>query len=148
MRIRRVQQRLIFFAGVTLVVVSFFAVWLPHEAAGLAFLGLELGEEAKFLPAVRAGLIIPGRSLFYLPPVTAALALLLESVGWNNRRLQTWILRGVAVLVSLLAFPALEALGTDRHLQPWSVTTALTSYLVVTCPRCRRRHCPAPVGLL
>lgn len=109
------------FLALTAIFVAFFMAWLPHEAAGLSFIGLEMGEEAKFLPQVQSGEILPGRSLFYLPPVTLGLMLALTSARWPNRRWQTWAARAVAVAISLLAFPALEALGTEPAEWLWRV---------------------------
>lgn len=125
------------FLAVSVIFVAFFMVWLPHEAAGLSFIGLELGEEAKFLPQVQSGEIVPGRSLFYLPPVTVGLMLALLSARWPNRRWQTWAVRAVAVTISFLAFPALEALGTEPAEWLWRIllialvlmTVVLASFL-------------------
>ena len=123
-------QRLLFL-GFTAIFIAFFMVWLPHEAAGLSFIGLEMGEQAKFLPQVRAGQILPGRSLFYVPPVSLGLMLALLSSTWPNRRWQTWVARGLAVLVSLLAFPALEAIGTEPAEWLWRVLMIALVFLVV-----------------
>lgn len=79
-------------------------VWLPGPSAGLQLLGFEMGEWSKFF-----GLGVK-RNWFYLPPITLALGMLFFTVGWENGRFQTWLFRGVAVTVSLLAFPALEDL--------------------------------------
>jgi len=103
------------------IFVGYFMVWLPHETAGLSFTGLEMGEQAKFLRPVREGEILPGRSLFYVPPVTLALMLVLLAARWPNRRWQTWAARFLAVTLSLLAFPALEALGTEAAEWLWRV---------------------------
>lgn len=109
------------FLALTAIVVAFFMVWLPHEAAGLSFIGLEMGEEAKFLPQIQSGEILPGRSLFYVPPVSAGLMLALLSGRWPNGRWQTWAARAFAVALSWLAFPALEALGTEPAEWLWRV---------------------------
>lgn len=77
-------------------------VWLPGPSAGLQLLGFEMGEWTKFF-----GLGVK-RNWFYLPPITLALSMLFFTMGWRNGRFQTWLFRGVAVAVSLLAFPALE----------------------------------------
>lgn len=92
------------FVGLTAVFVGYLAVWLAGPAAGLRFLGVEMGEWLKFLG------VGVNRNLFYLPPITLGLMLALLSATWSNRRWQTWALRGTAVAVSLLAFPALEDL--------------------------------------
>jgi len=96
-------------------------VWLPHEAAGLSFIGLEMGEQAKFLPQVRSGEIVPDRSLFYVPPVSVGIILVLVSSQWPAGRPQTWVARALGPLISLLAFPALEALGTEAAEWLWRV---------------------------
>lgn len=92
------------FVGFTAVFVGYLSVWLAGPAAGLSFLGVEMGEWLKFLG------VGVNRNLFYLPPITLGLMLALLSATWSNRRWQTWALRGTAVAVSLLAFPALEDL--------------------------------------
>lgn len=96
------QTQTLFLLGFTTILVGYFMVWLPGPSAGLQLLGFEMGEWTKFF-----GLGVK-RNWFYLPPITLALAMLFFSVGWNNGRYQTWLFRGVAIVVSLLAFPALE----------------------------------------
>jgi len=97
------------FVGFTAVFVGYLSVWLPGPAAGLRFLGLELGEWFKFLG------LDGRRDIFYLPPITLGLMLALLTLTWPNRRRRTWVMRALAVLVSLLAFPALpDLLGPFR----------------------------------
>ncbi|MBK8984871.1 MAG: hypothetical protein IPM39_02130 [Chloroflexi bacterium] len=98
--------------GLTAVFVGYLSVWLPGPAVGLQFLGVELGEWVKFLGVGQK------RNLFYLPPITLGLMLALWTMSWPNGRWQTWAARGLAVLVSLLAFPAIEdvfVLGAARE---------------------------------
>jgi len=103
------QERLLL-AGLTAVFIGYLSVWLPGPAAGLQFLGIELGEWIKFLGV---GAI---RDLFYLPPIILGLMLAVLTMGWGNGRWQTWIMRGLALLVSLLAFPAFEDItGASRN---------------------------------
>ena len=45
---------LVFHLGLTAIFIGYLTVWLPNELAGLAFLGVEIGEWVKFLPAVQA----------------------------------------------------------------------------------------------
>ena len=52
----------------------------------------------------------PTRNWFYWPPIGLGLMLVIWTVGWPNRRWQTWAMRGVAIAISLLSFPALEDL--------------------------------------
>lgn len=91
-------------AGLTAVFTAYFLIWLPGPAVGLQFIGVEIGEWIKFLGV---GL---GRNWFYLPPITLGAMLALVTLTWPPRRWQNWALRGLAVVVSLLAFPAIEAI--------------------------------------
>jgi hypothetical protein len=126
--------------GFVLILLSYFMVWLPSKLAGLAFIGLETGEWVKFLPQVQSGQIAADRNLFYLPPITLGLILAFWTAGWPNRRWQTWIMRALAVLVAMLAFPALEAIlyeGVDQWLLRVAMilVVALTAILVSLLPR-------------
>jgi len=120
----------LFLLALTAILVAFFLVWLPHPAAGLSYIGLEMGEQAKFLPQVRSGEVAPDRSLFYLPPITLALMLLLLTTFWSGSRWQTWAARAVAVAVSLLALPGLEALG-DPDPSEWLWRLLLIALVVL-----------------
>lgn len=93
--------------GLTAVLVGYFSVWLPGPAAGLRLIGVELGEWIKFLG------FGPARTTFYAPPILLGLIMVLISASWNNGRWQTWAFRGLAVLVSLIAFPAVAAITME-----------------------------------
>ncbi|MBP7998996.1 MAG: hypothetical protein KA314_06495 [Chloroflexi bacterium] len=103
------RQQTLLHVSLTAILAAYWLVWMPGPGAGLQLIGLEMGEWVKFLPEVRAGQISAGRDLFYLPPITAGLLLALSTVGWPHRW-PTWLVRGLAVLVSLLAFPSLDAI--------------------------------------
>jgi hypothetical protein len=64
---------------------------------------------------------VPSRSLFYAPPITIALILILMSSCWPSSRWQTWSIRLIAAGISVLAFPAYEALGTEAAEWLWRV---------------------------
>ncbi|MCA9873808.1 MAG: hypothetical protein KC441_09135 [Anaerolineales bacterium] len=101
---------LLLIGGLTAVFVGYLSVWLPGPGVGLQLLGVELGEWVKFLGVGQ------NRDLFYLPPITLGLMLAVWTMGWPNGRWQTWAARGLAVLISLLAFPAIEdLLGPARE---------------------------------
>jgi len=104
--------------GFMTILLAYFLVWLPQPVVGLSFIGLEIGEWVKFLPQVQAGIVSADRNLFYLPPITLGLMLLLWSSTWPNNRWQTWAMRGLAILVALLAFPAIESL-IDEPADQW-----------------------------
>ena len=73
---------------------GYFGPWVPHKAAGLVVVGLDLAEYVKFLPEVASRQIILQRELFYLP-------LLAESIGAtllaSRRALPGWIRVGLAL---------------------------------------------------
>lgn len=96
----------------TAIFIGYLVVWLPGPAAGLQLIGVELGEWVKFLGVGR------NRNYFYLPPITLGLMIVLLTAGWPHSRWQTWAMRAVAVAVSLLTFPALEAIR-DQPASEW-----------------------------
>ena len=104
---RRSSQTLLIL-GFTAVFIGYRSVWLRGPGAGLSFLGLEMGEWFNFLG------LGSRRDLFYLPPITLGLMLAIWTMTWPARESdagfdwRAWIVRGLAVLVSLLAFPAIE----------------------------------------
>lgn len=100
----REKPRTMLFVGLTAIFIGYLTVWLPGPAAGLSFIGVELGEWIKFLGVGRS------RDLFYLPPITLGLMLALMTVSRPNGRWQTWAMRVLAVAVSLFSFPAIEAI--------------------------------------
>lgn len=106
------------------VFVGYLTVWLPGPAAGLRLLGVEMGEWLKFLGLGQR------RDLFYLPPVTLALTMALLAASWPNGRWQTWFVRGTAVAVSLLAFPALEAIEFEPA-REWLLRLQLIGLVVI-----------------
>jgi hypothetical protein len=70
-----------------------------------------MGEWIKFMG------MGPTRNWFYLPPISLGLMLAVWTVGWPDGRWQTWMMRAVAVAVSLLSFPALEDLTGQSALE-------------------------------
>ncbi len=88
--------------GFTAVFIGYLTVWLPGPAAGLSLLGIEMGEWFKFLG------LGPRRDLFYLPPIALGLCLALWTMTWSQNGWRAWLMRILAVGVSLLAFPAIE----------------------------------------
>jgi len=95
--------------GLTSILIGYFLIWLPQQLTGLSFTGYELGEWVKFIPQVKAGELLPSRHFFYIPPITFSLILISWTLLWKNHRWQTWIVRVLAISVSFLALPSLEA---------------------------------------
>ncbi len=79
---------------------------------------------------------LPNRDWFYLPPITLGLALVWLSAGQTHGRWRPWLLRGLGVLVSLLAFPALEAIRFEDASQwrPRLIAIALVGLAAVLSP--------------
>ncbi len=65
--------------GALLTLTGYVRPWIAHPAAGLAVLGLDLGELAKFLYPVQQGDIRLWREGFYLPLVAVSAILSLNS---------------------------------------------------------------------
>jgi len=111
--------------GLTAVFAGYFAVWLPGPAAGLRLIGVEMGEWIKFLGVGRS------RDLFYLPPITLALMLVLLTAAWPYGRQQGWAMRLIAFGVSLLAFPSVEAVRFEPPSE-WLLRITLVTLVLVS----------------
>ena len=96
------RRQSLFILGLTAVFVGYLNIWLPGPGAGLSFLGIEMGEWFKFVG------LGPRRDLFYLPPITLSLILAIWTVTWSRQGWQAWLVRILAILISILAFPAIE----------------------------------------
>ena len=105
MSFREFAERWLAPIGFALIFVGYLSVWLPNKAAGLSMLGLEIGEWVKFLPEVQFGQLPVDRRWFYLPPIALGAGIVLFSAEWPNT-LNTWFVRGLAVLTSTLALPS------------------------------------------
>jgi hypothetical protein len=118
------QSHVVLSVAFTAVFIGYFAVWLPGPAAGLQFIGLEIGEWIKFLGVGME------RNWFYVPPITLGLMLAVWTWTWGNGRLQNWGMRGLAVAVSLLAFPAIEAIRFEAASE-WRLRLQLIGLVVL-----------------
>jgi hypothetical protein len=104
------QRQAVLLLSFTAIFTGYFSVWLPGPGAGLSFLGIEMGEWFKFLG------LGTRRDLFYLPPITLSLMLIVWTMTWTGRGWRAWAVRALAVLISLLAFPAIEDItGSARE---------------------------------
>jgi chromate transport protein ChrA len=117
--------RTLMYVGLTLMLAGYFLTWLPGPAAGLKIIGIELGEWIKFLG------VGSSRDLFYLPPIAIGLLLALMTADWPNNRWQTWVMRGLAIAVSLLAFPAFAAITTEPQSE-WLMRVILIGLVLLT----------------
>ncbi len=92
--------------GALLAFWGYVGPWVDHRVAGLAILGLDLGEYVKFLPMVRGGTTSLWREGFYLPLVAISLALSLcvwrPELRWQ-RPVVAWLMIAVQVLGAIAA---------------------------------------------
>lgn len=119
------QSQLLLLAGLTAVFTAYFLIWLPGPAAGLQFIGVEIGEWIKFLG------VGMGRNWFYVPPIILGLMLALVTLTWPPRRWQNWAMRGLAVAVSLLSFPAIETIRFEAASE-WRLRLLLIGGVALT----------------
>ena len=88
-------------AAIGTTLAGYFGPWVDHKAAGLAILGLDLGEYVKFLAPVRAEQVTLWREGFYLPLVLASLAASL--VAFRRELHYAWLVRGILLAVGAAA---------------------------------------------
>ncbi|MEM7331584.1 MAG: hypothetical protein AAF490_05805 [Chloroflexota bacterium] len=116
--------------GITAVFLGYLSVWIPGPAAGLQFIGVEVGEWLKFLGVGRV------RNIFYFPPITLGVIIVLYSFGWSNRRLQSWVWRALGCGIALISFPALEdirgASQGDYFPRIWLILSVWVLFLIIT----------------
>lgn len=74
--------------------VGYYGPWVPHRAAGLVVIGLDLAEYVKFLPKVAPGPGAIAREIFYLPLFTVSMGAALLA---SRRSLPGWLRWGLAV---------------------------------------------------
>ena len=72
-------------AGALCTFVGYVRPWIDHKAAGLAVLGLDLGELVKFLHPVQQGEIRLWREGFYLPLVAVSVSLSLNAFRRDSK---------------------------------------------------------------
>ncbi len=90
---------LIIAAGLLLLALGYWGAWLPHPAAGLNILGIDLPEYVKFVPEVTSGQIPIKREIFFYPLLSLAIGLIL--LGTIQRpALPRW-LRTIGVLLAV-----------------------------------------------
>ena len=92
---------LIIAIGLFLLVRGYWGAWLPHYAAGLNILGIDLPEYIKFVPEVTSGQIPIKREIFFYPLLSLIIGLLLLATI-QRPRLPLWF-RGILLI---LAVPA------------------------------------------
>lgn len=101
--------------GWLLGLAGYFGPWVPHKAAGLVILGLDLAEYVKLLPEVASGQLSLRREIFYLPLVsTSVSAALLASRRQPPLPLRV-LLMIAAIPTALAMLPPAWSLATLRQ---------------------------------
>ncbi|MCU0500801.1 MAG: hypothetical protein MUC51_03375 [Anaerolineae bacterium] len=96
-RTRRIRWLAIFLGGL-IGLIGYYGPWVPHKAAGLVVIGLDLAEYVKFIPEFASGKIAFRREVFYLPSFAASVG---ASLLASRRVLPTWS----RWLIAFLAIP-------------------------------------------
>lgn len=87
--------------SVLAVLAGYLGPWVDHPVAGLAILGLDLGEYVKFLTPVRSGAVSLWREGFYLPLLAASLACSL--MAFRRELAYPWLVRALLLAASVVA---------------------------------------------
>ncbi len=85
--------------------IGYYGPWVPHRAAGLIVLGLDLAEYVKFLPQVADGETRLAREIFYLPLIAASLGASLIASRDALPRWSRWLLALCAIPLALAMLP-------------------------------------------
>jgi hypothetical protein len=134
------------FAGL----VGCYGPWVPHRAAGLIVLGLDLAEYVKFLPSVSGGQIRLARELFYLPLAAASLGCsLIASRGVLPRPVR-WLLGLGAIPLALAMLPPAwsPAVLAQPEFRVQAIVIALCLLAVPAIPLLRRLPDRAVLAIL
>jgi hypothetical protein len=84
---------------------GYYGPWVPHRAAGLIVIGLDLAEIVKFLPQFAGGEIVFPRELFYLPLMATSIGCSLLASRATLRRWLRWLLGLAAIPLALAMLP-------------------------------------------
>jgi hypothetical protein len=104
--------------GMLLLAWGYWGTWLPHSAAGLNILGIDLPEYVKFVPEITSGQISIKREVFFYPLLSLATGLiLLGTIQRPNLPL------GLRAILLVLAVPTALAILPPA----WTPTLLRTS---------------------
>ena len=104
LRTRRIRWLAIFLASL-IGLIGYYGPWVPHKAAGLVVIGLDLAEYVKFIPEFASGMIAFRREIFYLP----LFAMSVEASLLASRRVlptwSRWLIAFLAIPLALAMLP-------------------------------------------
>ncbi len=142
-RIRRPHWLLLVLAGLV-GLAGYFGPWVPHRAAGLVIVGLDLGEYVKFLPGFISGQVVLTRELFYMPLFAASVSAGLLAGRRSLPAVARALLAMAAVPLALAMLPPAWSPGNLRtpeyRLQVLAIAVCLLMLpgIVLTCHLPRR----------
>ena len=131
-RTRRIRWLAISLAGL-IGLLGYYGPWVPHKAAGLIVIGLDLAEYVKFIPEFASGKIAFRREIFYLPLFAASVG---ASLLASRRVLPTWTRWLIALLATPLALAMLPpAWSPGILLQPeFRLQTVAIAFCLLLVP--------------
>jgi hypothetical protein len=120
--------------------VGYYGPWVPHRAAGLVVLGLDLAEYVKFLPQVAGGQITLRRELFYVPLFAASIGSSLIASRSDLPRWVRWLLAFLAIPAALAMLPPAwsPAVLRQPEFRLQVVAIAICLLFVIAIPLLRR----------
>ena len=131
--------------------LGIYGTWLKGTAAALSLTGSDLGELAKFLPAVQSGSLLVCRQAFYLPAVALVVSVSLMA-GSHQARLRAaprMLVLTLAGLASLQLLPPAWSLASLRTSEFRMQVAALgTCALLLACTKWLVRLLPCLRGSL
>jgi hypothetical protein len=114
---------------------GYYGPWVPHRAAGLVVIGLDLAEYVKFLPPVASGEIALRREIFYLPLLASSVGASLIASRRALPRWLRWFLALAAIPLALAMLPPAWSPAVLRlpefRLQVLAILGCLTLVLVI-----------------
>lgn len=128
--------------GLALLALGYWGPWLPHPAAGLNILGIDLAEYVKFVPEVQSGQISLRREVFYNPLITLSLGFVLLATVKRPRlpRLGRLLILVLAIPTALAMLPPAwtPALLRTAEFRQQTVAIAMLFGAVLLSPLLRR----------
>lgn len=85
--------------------VGYYGPWVPHKAAGLVVIGVDLAEYVKFLPEVASGQIALRREIFYLPLLAGSMTAVFMASRRDLPRLARVLLALAGIPLALAMLP-------------------------------------------
>jgi hypothetical protein len=128
--------------------VGYYGPWVPHKAAGLIVVGLDLAEYVKFIPEVASGQIRLYREIFYLPLFAASVA---ATIIASRDSLPRWVrvpLALIAIPLALAMLPPAWSPAVLRMAEFRLQVSAIAFCLLLVPATAVLRHMPDRLALV